>query len=270
MITIFTTKLPESMTGLETLEALYRANQKSLVVLGMTVDEDAETVKKAIEGLNITYPIILADRSIHEVCEFAIAKPINVFPTTLTIIGNGGLMHEKHEGILSESQLRDAIESTKQHRQSLDLEPNILWADRVLEVSSEYSDSDWSAKQILGPPDTYPNHGDLPTAWASESEAEKIEFIKVGFEKPAQVTGIKIYETYNPGALERVEAIDEMGGVHPLWEGRAEPITQKRRILRIDISPTDYKVAGIVLKLNSQKVPGWNQIDAVGLVYVEE
>ncbi len=84
------------------------------------------------------------------------------------------------------------------------------------------------------------------------------------------MTGVKIYETYNPGAIERVEAIDEMGGVHPLWEGRAEPITQKRRILRIDISPTDYKVTEIVLKLNSQKVPGWNQIDAVGLVYAEE
>ena len=64
-------------------------------------------------------------------------------------------------------------------------EPNILWADKVLRSSSQYGEVDWSAEQILGEPDTYPAHGDRPTAWAPAiNRKTSTEFIRVGFAKP--------------------------------------------------------------------------------------
>jgi len=253
---------------LQTLEELSHIN-KNLLVIGIAMDKNAEKVRIAIEEAGVTYPIVIGTRAVHDLFELAIGELTNELPTTFAIIENGNLIHEKREGVLSKEELQDLVESTKQRRKELNLEPNILWANRVIEFSSEYSDSDWSAEQILGPLDTYPQHGDLPTAWASESEDGQSEFIKVGYENPAQITAVKIYETYNPGSVERVEAINEAGNAHSLWQGIAEALHQKNRIFRIDFPPTEYKVRAIVIHLDSQQVPGWNQIDAVGVVYQE-
>ena len=265
-----------SLTMLRTLEETYQDN-KNLVVLGIAMDRvervayplDAEKVQSAIEEAGVTYPIAIGTRAVHDLFEFAIGELTDELPTTFAIIGNESLLHEKREGILSKEELQDLIASMKQHRKDLNLEPNILWANRVIEFSSEYSDSDWSAEQILGQPDTYPQNGDLPTAWASESEDGQSEFVKVGYEVPAHITGVKIYETYNPGAVNRVEAIDGEGDVHLLWQGAAETLPQKKRIFRIDVPATEYKVQAILIHFDSQQVKGWNQIDAVGIVYQE-
>jgi len=37
-------------------------------------------------------------------------------------------------------------------------------------ASSEYGSGDWSAKQMLGEPDFYPNYGDDRRAWAPSSQ----------------------------------------------------------------------------------------------------
>jgi len=268
----------DSPAMLQTLEKIYR-EVKNLVVVGIAMDKvvveraarplDAEKVRSVVEKANATYPIVIGTRAVHDLFEFASGELIAQLPTTFAIIGNENLIHEKREGILSREELQDLIASMKGRRKALNLEPNILWANRVIKFSSEYSDSDWSAEQILGPPDTYPKNGDLPTAWASESEDGQSEFIKVGFETPAHITGVKIYETYNPSSVERVEAIDETGNAHLLWQGIAEVLPKRKRIFRIDVPPTEYKVHALVIHLDSQRVPGWNQIDAVGIVYQE-
>ena len=36
---------------------------------------------------------------------------------------------------------------------------------------------DWSAEQILGAPDTYPNYGDMQTAWAADVAGSPHEYI---------------------------------------------------------------------------------------------
>jgi len=274
----------DSPAMLQTLEKIYR-EVKNLVVVGIAMDKveraarplGAEKIRSVVEKANATYPIVIGTRAVHDLFEFASGELIAQLPTTFAIIGNGNLIHEKREGVLSQEELQDLIASMKGRRKALNLEPNILWANRVIEFSSEYSDADWSAEQILGQPNTYlavktasvPKNGDLPTAWASESEDGQSEFIKVGFEIPAQITGVKIYETYNPGSVERVEAIDETGNAHLLWQGVAEVLPKRKRIFRIDVPPTAYKVHALVIHLDSQRVPGWNQIDAVGIVYQE-
>ena len=38
---------------------------------------------------------------------------------------------------------------------------------------------DWAAIRILGPPDVYPNYGDIEGAWTQQSERAPIEYIQV-------------------------------------------------------------------------------------------
>ncbi|CAF1543783.1 unnamed protein product, partial [Rotaria sordida] len=79
------------------------------------------------------------------------------------------------------------------------------WASCVLQFSSQYNDSTWSANQVIGPPKVYPRHGDIVGAWAQGNRAPD-EFIIVGFERAVYPEQIDIYETYNPGAVIRVSA----------------------------------------------------------------
>ena len=82
-----------------------------------------------------------------------------------------------------------------------------VWADTVRAYSSQYGAERWAATQVLGPPDVYPRHGDIERAWASRQPDSATEFIEVGYYRPRPVAGVAIYETYNPGAIDRVELI---------------------------------------------------------------
>ena len=80
--------------------------------------------------------------------------------------------------------------------------------------------------------------------------------------------GLKIYETCNPGAIVRVVAVDEVGQSYSLWQPeRPETIFVKKRIFRIQLPPTKYKVDMVEIHLRPQANSGWNQIDAIGLLY---
>src|SRR5690348_136775 len=83
----------------------------------------------------------------------------------------------------------------------------IEWASEVRAVSSEYSATSWSANQVLGPPDVFPATGDNGKAWASREADAQSEMIEVGFAHPVAMSELRIYETYNPGAIASIETI---------------------------------------------------------------
>ena len=151
-------------------------------------------------------------------------------------------------------------------------EPNILWADKVLRSSSQYGEVDWSAEQILGEPDTYPAHGDRPTAWSPAiNRKTSTEFIRVGFAKLIHMEGLKIYETCNPGAINRVFAIDQNGVQHIVWQNHIPEITTlKKRIFRLNMPATSYKISSIEIHLIPSNDGSLNQIDAVGIIYPQD
>ena len=86
----------------------------------------------------------------------------------------------------------------------LTLNAQVRYADSVIAYSTQYSSASWSAKQILGPPNTYPKYGDLSTAWTSETQDFYREWIELYYRNPAPVQCIAIYETYCPGAVDTV------------------------------------------------------------------
>lgn len=120
----------------------------------------------------------------------------------------------------------------------------------------------WSENQALGEPDTE-GQGDFPTAWASQDPDGGIEWLEIGFAEAVAAHGVVIIESYNPGAVVKVETAGPGQGWRTVWSGR-DPATAEKNEFAI---PLDGRTAidGVRITLDTRLVPGWNEIDAVGL-----
>ncbi len=150
------------------------------------------------------------------------------------------------------------------------VEPGLAWASTVLDVSSQYSAGSWSAAQVLGAPDVYPQAGDHVAAWATLSADGGREFVEVGFDRPMRLSAVHVVETYNPGAVRRIEAVDEHGHTLAVLFDRGAA----RRLDLAEVGSairvvggrcTPMAVARIRVSLDSHLVPGWNELDAIGV-----
>lgn len=134
-------------------------------------------------------------------------------------------------------------------------------------ASSQYGseDGDWSAKQLVGQPDVYPKYGDDRLAWTPNNMNNGRQWIEVGFREAVYVELVEIYETFNPGAVVKVELIDEKGGSHLIWEGSAAPLASTARIFSVKNTFVAMRCKGVRVTLDTDSVPGWNEIDAVSI-----
>jgi uncharacterized protein DUF1549 len=74
-----------------------------------------------------------------------------------------------------------------------------------------------------------------------------------------------VYETFNPGALYRVTVFKADGTEVEVWKGKdPTPVGSGKGVSVIPIK-TDFKTKRVKIYLASKDVPGWNEIDAVGL-----
>lgn len=123
----------------------------------------------------------------------------------------------------------------------------------------------WDTVQATGPPDT-PGSGDITTAWASSSPDGMREWLVLDYDRPVIPKTIEIHETYNPGAVDRVTIFRDDGTEVTVWRGVDPTLTSASRgISKIPIN-VDFAVQRVKIYINSPAVPGWNEIDAVGIV----
>ena len=140
------------------------------------------------------------------------------------------------------------------------------WATGVVGFSSEDDEPDYAAAQALGPPDTWPAYDDLATAWAPLTQDEQREWIELSYGAPAPINSIWAFETYNPGAIDSAYVWNPNAGHYDLvWHGAAAAGPPVAHVKAITFPLTPYPVSRIRLALNSPAVPGWNEIDAVGI-----
>jgi hypothetical protein len=144
-------------------------------------------------------------------------------------------------------------------------QPKIVWASTVTGFSSQYTTSSWAAHQLLGPPDVFPASGDNAKAWASLGADDRDEWVEVGFDRPASVSGVEIYETFNPGAIDRVELLTASGAtiLAQLDTGAANAASARRTA---SVGCTKEPIVGVRVHLASMRVAGWNELDAIGVV----
>jgi hypothetical protein len=122
----------------------------------------------------------------------------------------------------------------------------------------------WSAKQATGAPDT-PLHGDYQTAWAPKREEMGEVTLDLTYPTAVRVDAVSLHETLNPGAVAKILAWTPEGTWELLWEG-----TGARADTPVWFSPplraTSYRTTKLRVIVDTDRVPGWNEIDAVELV----
>ncbi len=139
----------------------------------------------------------------------------------------------------------------------------VVWADRVLGYSTQFRDDRNAAAKALGPPDVFPGSGDLKDAWAPRPTDHGTEHIEVAFPGPVRASAVVIVETFNPGAVARVDDITPGREPLVLWRGRCSP-HQAPHVLSVEIG--DRELSAVRIVLDTARIPGWNEIDAIGLV----
>ncbi len=136
-----------------------------------------------------------------------------------------------------------------------------IWREETAVAKNKRS---WGPEQIIGEPDT-PNAGDHSTAWASRNPDGQDVWLLVEYTEPVMPKSVEIYETYNPGAVVRVTAFKLDGTEVEVWKGK-DP-TEVGSQIGVSVIPvkTDFKTNRVKIYIESTKVPGYNEIDAVGL-----
>ncbi|MBK9034863.1 MAG: hypothetical protein IPL61_26970 [Myxococcales bacterium] len=145
----------------------------------------------------------------------------------------------------------------------------MVWATRVLGFSSQWSDDAWSAARVLGAPDVEALGTDAPQAWASRGADDRDEWIEVALAQPTRLAGLRVIESYNPGAITRVEVADADGARRIVYWGAAAPLGPAGHELAVALGCAQAPVASIRVTLDSRAVIGWNELDAIGGVACE-
>lgn len=134
-----------------------------------------------------------------------------------------------------------------------------------IETVKKEKDRGWGPEQAAGEPNTE-SAGDHQTAWASKTPDDQDEWLVLDYAEAVTPVAVKVYETYNPGAVSKVSVFDANGNEIEVWTG-ADPtlVDDDMGVSEIKLD-TDVETTRVKLYLKSSEVEGWNEIDAVGLV----
>lgn len=141
------------------------------------------------------------------------------------------------------------------------------WAATVI-ASSEYRTAgDYSASRATGAPDVT-RYGDSPRAWASRLADSGPEWIELTFSNAVHASVVRVRQVFNPGAIDRVEVFDATGVGTTVFSGvdtNRYPANQVGWFV-VPFPRTTQLVQRVRIGLDSARVRGWNEIDAVQLV----
>ena len=137
----------------------------------------------------------------------------------------------------------------------------VIWAASAT-ASTQYGNPQWSAMQAAGQPNTNAC-GDHNSAWASKTPDGQWEWLDLTFPQVVTAKAVRIKETFNPGAVRKIEGFIN-GGWVVIWQGQ-DPNSSCPGVAEIPLA-APMPLNRIRIHLDSVTVKGWNEIDAVGLV----
>ena len=121
----------------------------------------------------------------------------------------------------------------------------------------------WGVGQAVGAPDTM-TAGDQRTAWAPAAADGGTEWLQLGYENAVEIAQVRVRETCGAGSIAKVAAILEGGREAVIWQGRHQAIDS---IVDAPFNaPAGLTTRAVKVYLDTARVPGWNEIDAVELI----
>ncbi len=141
------------------------------------------------------------------------------------------------------------------------------WALRVVAVSSATQDV-FKAEAILGFADSACETSEGYThdlqAWRTATPDKGREWIEIQFANSVFASVIDIHQSLNPGAITSVALRDSDGELHTVWSGQ-DSTKNCPGVLHIEFPSRSFSSNIVYIELDTERVPGWNQIDAVRL-----
>jgi beta-lactamase regulating signal transducer with metallopeptidase domain len=122
----------------------------------------------------------------------------------------------------------------------------------------------WGPEQATGAPNV-PVAADDGRAWASLSPDGQDEWLELRYNTAVETSDILVYESFNPGAISEVIVTDDKGARYRVFQGKDPSAGTDMAVLVVTLAKA-MRVTTVRLEIASTKVPGWNEIDAVGLV----
>lgn len=144
-----------------------------------------------------------------------------------------------------------------------------VYVSEVVSFTSQFEDKSYSANQLIGKPNNFVEYGTSLSAWRPKDEFSiKGEEIIVKFEQAIIPKRIAIYQNFNPGAISEIKVYNQdsskskkiFSSEQFLYMGEEGNI----KIINIDKS-VDFKVQFAKLSFATNRIPGYNEIDAIAI-----
>ncbi|MEI8075687.1 MAG: LamG-like jellyroll fold domain-containing protein, partial [Bacteroidota bacterium] len=250
-----------SSTNTATWKGINAAGCDSVVTLNLTIRETTTAIDTVVACGNAytwhdsTYTIATKDAVWVGVnaagCDSIVTLNLSFTESPAVKIGNGPIVSLCQGDTIT---LSDQNASFSQY------------ASKVNRFSSQFYLGSYSANQILGAPNTYPEYGDLPTAWSPLSEKSNREFIELEFNESKRINFVDIYETFNPGSIDSVFVKNLNTDQYVLvYSASPDSTINGSRILPIRFPLTNFPVSMVKITMNSPAVSGFKGIDAVAI-----
>jgi hypothetical protein len=123
----------------------------------------------------------------------------------------------------------------------------------------------WGHEQAAGEPDTG-RPGDIPSAWASKNPDGGEEWLQLDYDDLVDLQQINVVESHNPGAISKVAAVLPDGSETTVWEGTIDGSPQDELVTSEFHVDSNLRAQSVKVYVDTARVPGWNEIDAVQLV----
>jgi hypothetical protein len=136
------------------------------------------------------------------------------------------------------------------------------WANSVVDFSSQFSSTAYSATQAVGPPDTF-TYGANPTTWSPLDASDGAQFITVAYDTPVFAEGATIRETEGNGFVVQVDVLDEVDSLHTVWVGLDPSAPGTPVDFGVSWPLTQFRVRGLRITIDTDHDPGWESIDAI-------
>lgn len=126
--------------------------------------------------------------------------------------------------------------------------------------------ADWSPDRATGPKDVSAL-GDSVNAWATASADAGAEWLKLGYAEAVPIKEIRIWQNDAPGAIARVTVTVD-GAEVEVWKGQDPPSEKPPTgpVEKVVTLAKPYISDTVTVHLDTTRVSGWNEIDAVQIV----
>lgn len=136
----------------------------------------------------------------------------------------------------------------------------------VVSFTSQYGDANWRAANLIGPPTSNSEFGDLSTAWCP-SQADQNQVLELSFETEVFVEKIRLYENYNGGACTRLEALNPATNEYvQLWSTDQVQHFSHYSIFEPAFKTSTFKAKQIRVSLTFEGRNLFSEIEAVELI----